>query len=285
MAKSNTSLCVILVVYNQAWELSPAGKSFFSFSGDVGLVVCDNSASPQSNYVPRLERFKYVHQGDNPGVSTSYNRGATIAKEWNCTHLLLLDQDTQLPENWLSVISASLEKFSEQAIFAPRIQAKSKVLSPAKNSLGRTWLHAESLPDIVNFLHYSPINSGLCIRLEDFEKAGGYNEMAKLDFSDFVFIEHLKRVGIQQFRMLNLQLQHQLSGMEVQTNASALNRFKYFCEGAKVYSEVSKNYLPRFFWTLLRAVLLTIRHKSFSFLKVFYQNFLLFNPKASTFTK
>lgn len=285
MSSRSPRLCVVLVVFNQAWEQTLAGNSLNSLSGDFGLLVCDNSPYPQSDFIPNLEQFKYVHQSDNPGVSKSYNLGAVFAKDWGCTHILLLDQDTKLPQNWFEVIMDAIVKFPNEAVFAPVVQVGNEIISPAKNRFGRTWVHIDPLDDVILFQNYTPINSGLCIKLDVFNLAGGYNELARLDFSDFIFIEHLKNAGINMFRLLSLNFFHSLSGMEYQTKASALNRFKYFCEGAKIHAITSGSFFSRIFWTFVRANLLMFRYKELRFLKVFYQNFLVFNPKASTFTK
>ena len=51
---------------------------------------------------------------------------------------------------------------------------------------------------------YDIINSGMLIKVADFIKAGGYKEDVSLDFSDFQFIERLKRVT-KNFIVLNIE--------------------------------------------------------------------------------
>ena len=86
----------------QAFQVQPELRR------DITVLVWDNSPEPleDSAALP----FQYIHSVQNIGVAGAYNRGMELAESMRCSWLLLLDQDTTIPSEFLPkclIIAAS----------------------------------------------------------------------------------------------------------------------------------------------------------------------------------
>ena len=102
----------ILVLYEcQAHEsqtirsLQRAYKERPQAFGSFKLIIYDNSPEPQRESLEFPFKHEYVHNPANEGVSAAYNYALQVAKRKDYDWLLLLDQDTDLPEDYISKLS------------------------------------------------------------------------------------------------------------------------------------------------------------------------------------
>ncbi len=281
------SLQVIIVIYNLSLKESESFRSIHDFErGDLDLdvLVYDNSKKPQP--VPKTKGLKieYIHDPHNPGVSKAYNVGASHAhrnlKKW----ILLLDQDTALPPKILVDYQEAIDKNKEIRLFVPILKLKDgKVFSPCRYRLKRGF-HLEKIENgIYSLWNLSPVNSGMMVDLLVFLEVGGYNERVKLDFSDFQFIERF-RENHNKFYVLDTICYQDFSDDEG-SYISQVNRYKYFCEGAKNIDKKS-------FWewaqysavVFLRGIKLSIRYRKLAFMKTYLNYLFIKNRNCKPFS-
>jgi GT2 family glycosyltransferase len=181
---------------------------------DFITLVWDNS--PRSNAVPQGLTFPldYRHTGDNLGVAGAYNRAATLAAEAGATWLLLLDQDTTLPPEFL----ARMRDYARRLAPEPRIAAvaPSVMMGEARISPKITVRGGRSVDPPMGFngeerRELVLVNTGLLLRLEAFSQVGGYDPDFWLDFSDRYLCRMLAQNGFSIWLAQDIQLQHHVS--------------------------------------------------------------------------
>jgi GT2 family glycosyltransferase len=265
---------VVIVVYNKAIADLTVLKTTHNTNYD--LLIYDNSPNPQA--VPNIEGFNLIYQHDtsNAGVSRAYNVGALKAKELGCDVVLLLDQDTVFSFDCLSKYEAAYAQHGADYLYAPVVcnAGMTKIYSPAfiNHFVGK----AQTIENFAFSEKYSlndksAINSGLMVPLVLFEKIGGFNEKLKLDFSDYYFIEKYKTLN-ENLILLDVYLKHSISGDEGKRFTYELNRYRYYCYGAR---ELQRSLNMFVIWSPIRRLLrLSLKYKSLKFFVVFYEYFI-----------
>ncbi|WP_367143860.1 glycosyltransferase [Pantoea stewartii] len=237
------------------------------------IFVYDNSPACEDNNEIiesyRGRKVYYINDYSNSGVSAAYNKGLSKAKELNYEYVLLLDQDTKFPPDSVKEYVKAIKNNPHIKLVAPRLKTtKGELCSPLRYSLHRGFVLKEIEPGIYPLDRYSPINSGMMLNTSSAIQCGGYEEKVFLDFSDFQFIEKLKR-NVDCFYVMPLLVIQDLSNDEPDTN-SLLNRFKIYCKCARNCHR--NNFIDDgiyFFMVLNRAIKLTLRTKEKQFILYF----------------
>lgn len=269
------SLLVVLVVY----EKSLLDVKFLSSVRNSGLrveiFVYDNSQREQEKDVFDLN-LKYVHNSNNPGVSTAYNIAFDYAKSSGKSAVLLLDQDTNFDSEILNYYIDKLNEHGEGYIYAPIItnSARNKIYSPShmKCFVGKALVSKSfEYKEVYDLSNKSVINSGLLVPICIHDKIGGYNNRIKLDFSDIYFIEKYKEIN-RNVILMNCSIEHSLSGDDGVNFSAEMKRFPFYCVGALQLSQsMSKS---TYYTVLRRTVRLVLKYRSFVPFFLFYKYFI-----------
>ena len=179
---------------------------------------------------------------------------------------MLFDQDTAFPDETIDVYIKAIENYPECKFFAPLMLSKATIISPCRFKLMR----GSSLKNVtvgVNTLqNISIINCGMCIHLNAFQKNNGYNELLKLDFSDHDFVRRFKDMVSNEFVLIDLKVQHELSSKNKNSLNSDLVRFDYYLEGTKnISGSIFEKRLVKFN-AIMRSIKLSLIHRNTSFL-------------------
>lgn len=178
----------------------------------VRVLIWDNSPTPTMN-AQLFPSFIYKHSLENIGVSGAYNRALKIAEETGCQWLLLLDQDTAIPTDFLPRMFTLGHKLLDQteiAAIAPFLMDGGRILSPLKAEFKR-FRPLQQLVEGVIPGHVSAANSGTMMRIDALRKIGGFNEDFWLDYSDAVVFHLLHEHGMQIYLAGDLVLQHKMT--------------------------------------------------------------------------
>ncbi|BAZ84811.1 glycosyltransferase [Dolichospermum compactum] len=275
LISTTEGILFILVIYKRRLNES---DSFISLVNslqnthlNIDIFIYDNSPSSMIlNEELSGENWKihYVHDETNPGVSKAYNEGFKLGKKLNKKWLLLLDQDTKLPDDAIIKYSRAVLDNNEHSLFAPiLVSTNGTIYSPCNYFFKRGFPMKSMEIGIVKARRKSLLNSGLLISIDIFEKVGGYNERLKLDFSDFDFIDRYRQV-YQYFYIVDTKCIHELSATEDDVNA-LLKRFTTYCESIKYFGKIDLNTLILLCVTFIRAIRLSIKFRNIKFLYIF----------------
>lgn len=261
----------ILVLYKIPLNSSDAfislTASLKANDASLDLFVYDNS--PTTHLSPPINqswRITNVHDPANPGVSKAYNEGFKNAKQSGKKWLLLLDQDTIFPNNAIERYHAALVTHPNQSCFVPQLVDRIGIISPFKFRLGNGFRINSVSKGIHSISKLQFINSGMMIRLNGFEKAKGFNEKLKLDFSDLAFISRLKR-NLSKFVVVDLTVNHSLSGSIKKNLQEDLERFMLYSNSAIEFKQSEMRGLSLPLCIIPHALRLCVHHGTLIFLK------------------
>jgi GT2 family glycosyltransferase len=267
------SILIIIVIYEIKLDASQAFNSLTEalIKGNqrASLFIYDNSLLPQPTPTRNIWNIYYQHDKSNPGVSKAYNQGFIKAKEFGKKWIMLSDQDSHFPIDFFDCFAKSLATKPYNELFVPILRSGSILVSPFKFKYGSGHIlqkiEAKSYP--LNDLKF--INSGLIVSTLLFEKCGGYDERFELDFSDLAFIERLKKYQ-EEFLVMNATCEHHLSSQE-KGFSKAKNRFNSFLKASRLFGYTFGPSVFLFINRLFRAIKLSLRFRSFEFLKLLIQ--------------
>lgn len=262
-------LLIVIVLYKIRLKDSLTFQTLLKNSNtQLSIYVYDNSPADYKEeiFYDDIE-IEYINDHNNSGISKAYNLAAEYAHKKNKKWLLLLDQDSYLASDFFSKINDSLFMYPDQSLFVPVLKHGNLILSPCKFRFMKGSALKKIPEGIFSLRGHSVFNSGIVIRLFDFDRAGGYNENIPLDFSDHSFISRFKKLN-ENIVVMPVLIEHELSSQSDDEEV-VFRRFRQYCFGVKKYSEEESGGNLLIFWTLLRAVKLTLQFKEVKFLSVF----------------
>ncbi|MFT6841556.1 MAG: rhamnosyltransferase [Psychroserpens sp.] len=279
---SLSNLGFILVLYKQEIKDSTTFQSlnksveYLGQEQKADLFVYDNSPMVRqevTNLVDHKFNIYYVHDIENSGVSKAYNEGWKWAHSFGKSWLVLLDQDTFFPNYSISKYLDSINLFSNVNLHVPILFVNDKIYSPCKIFFTRGFNWNSVKPSHYNLNNKGLLNSGILISLDSYERAGGYNEKIPLYFSDFDFVNRLRK-NAETLKVIDIRCEHTLSDVIRIDKKSAFLRFKYYCSGAAETYQGTSSIIFAFIMVFLRAIKLSFKFKSIRFLKIFSEYFL-----------
>jgi GT2 family glycosyltransferase len=215
------NLVVVLVLYKTKLSDSVTFQSLktaaFYYKHSIFVMVYDNSPEPCM-----LEQFQtdgnmtiqYIHNSSNPGLSLAYNKGITIAKGKSVKWILLLDQDTHLSKDYLSVFFNSVyEKLFENAVCAlPKVVSmdEGNVISPIRIYFGAIFRPLKVIKPGISKETVTGINSGTFLSVAFIDELGGFSSQYKLDMLDHWYFSEIAKAKQKVF-ILSSVIRHNLS--------------------------------------------------------------------------
>jgi len=270
--KYNRSILATIVLYKINLYDS---KTFLSLSESLkeqnicmDLVVYDNSPvyNKDTILIHPNWRITYIEDVNNSGVSKAYNTAATIAESLGKNWIAFFDQDTTFPENTIDSYINALNDYPNYKLFAPLMFSNTTIISPCRFKFMRGTSFKNVAIGVNKLKNTSVINCGMCVAIEAFNKNNGYNELLKLDFSDHDFVRRLEKNVTNEFVVIDLKVQHELSTKSKNSLDSDLIRFDYYLSGGKnIESSVIEKRLVKFN-AIMRSIKLSLIHQSISFL-------------------
>lgn len=187
---------------------------------NYSLLVYDNSKLKQNDAIFAKEQVHYIHDQTNPGLAKAYNIAKDLVVEVDADFLLLLDQDTQLSEEYIEKID-QLQPLKEIGAFVPIIQCDGRQISPVFND---EYVGGQSsFPKAGNYRSVMAINSGTLLPRETLNQIGEFNQEFPLDYLDhwlfWKICQNQKEINV-----LDTILEHDLSVLNYQ--AISIDRYE-----------------------------------------------------------
>ena len=222
-------MAAVIVLYKQTPEESVSYRSLLAAwklaspeSLELTVMLADNSpaAEPPAG-LP--ENVLYTARKANYGLSSAYNDALTFCVEHRVEWLLTLDQDTEMPVDFLSKLLPILEQLDQRpdvAAVAPQIRAGGRIVSPHIFAAGAwpRWFAAGT--EGVREEAVYAFNSGAVLRVSALCQVGGYSPWFWLDNSDLHLFSKLRHFGKRVYIAGSLELQHEFSMLRMQEQVS-----------------------------------------------------------------
>lgn len=233
------------------------------------LLLYDNS--PESHQVELRDingvDVLYIHDSRNLGIAAAYNYALDAAQKNGSEWLLLLDQDTELTENYIEKAftdKALDNKKDKIAAVIPKIYNENTMISPVKGNTLRPLREELPMPG----LHKKPImgiNSGAFININFLNEIGGFNTEFSLDYLDHWLFHEIYSKGYSVL-VLDVEIKHDLSVMDY--SKVSLSRYQSILDSEiNYYKNYNRNLYKQFRIQLLKRFfkqILTVKDKRIS---------------------
>ena len=243
---SQQTVLPILVLYNSTLNTSATYRTLATSSATTApvlIAVYDDSPTRQVNPDEETDLLAYKHDPANGGLAAAYNWALDIAKARGIPWLLLLDQDSTLPSQFLEsyLLQISLHDRDDDVVaIVPVIRSGGLVVSPMRVGFGRL----RPLPDSsvgIQSAEITAINSGTAIRCDFVRSIGGFNRAYWLDYLDHWLFRQIylagKRVSVSQ-----CLLDHNLSVQDYQHSVST-TRYRSILTAEKLFVTTEKRHI------------------------------------------
>ena len=187
-------LCVVILYYPSKSDWIHVDKVIQQVNK---VLLLDNTPGADIRNEPTLnavnDNICYHKFGENKGIGYALNFAANYAIERGFTWLLTMDQDSELPEQYIDSMFKVLNLYpnpDEVDMLCPSIGSK-------KNVDPKNW-------ERVN----RAITSGTLMRIEMFEKIGLFNEYLFIDYVDFDYCLRARAAGSVILQLPWLHLKH-----------------------------------------------------------------------------
>ena len=232
-------LNVLVVIYNRSVGESPACVSLLRQEGDFGILVYDNSEGDFGIREDCAERgWTYLSGEGNKGLSKAYNAARDLLQREDPNGLLcLLDDDTTLPEGFLTGLQKEADAHPDTILF-PILRQERTILSPwtEKRTVHRFSSMEECLEADPKDLY--AFNSGMLIPLKAISNYR-WDERLFLDCVDYSFLDAMKQRNVS-LRTVPVVCEQRFSGAEKPSAEKAMARFVIYIRDMRVYFENRK---------------------------------------------
>ena len=254
LPEAKTKLYIVIVLYRMDLAASPTFRTLLYSLAEaardrvtVKILLFDNTPSEQHPvYLP--DGVEYFASPTNIGLADAYNLAASKAESEGFEWLLTLDQDTDLPADFISKMTYVAETCStrpEIAAIVPHIRAGDRDVSP-------NWFGANMRPRWFP-LDYSGVpdqtvyafNSGSMVRVSALKAIGGYSRMFWLDYCDAYIFRQIEKQHWKVFVAGTVHLQHDFSLLDI-GNKMSLWRYQNAVEAGSVFYDIEMSRLAGF---------------------------------------
>ena len=209
----------VIVLYKMQPSESAAFRSLQSSISDLAqgqsgiqVLLYDNTPGG-CDPGPLPEGVQYEAAGQNTGISAAYNHALAIARRERDSWLLILDQDTTLPSDYLArmcKIAFEIEPDEKIAAIVPRMLDAGRAVSPV---FIRFWGASYLSRDFVGTgrREMQAINSASLFRVSALQQIGGFSPYFWLDYLDAYVFRHFRLHGLKVYVAGDIQVKHELS--------------------------------------------------------------------------
>jgi rhamnosyltransferase len=190
-----------VILYHPGLDFIDNLKSYLSRVSMVFII--DNTEEPASEFIQKLlqlsESIHYVSNRSNLGIAAALNQAAKMAVENGIEWLLTMDQDSFFsPSEGNLFFEASEEIISADAsiaLAAPAIDAN----ECSDNHLKKEFVQVNAV-----------ITSGSIMRIDYWQKLGGFNESLFIDEVDHEFCYRAVLAGYNVIRFRCILMEHRM---------------------------------------------------------------------------
>lgn len=221
-----TIVVAIVVLYNP--DYAKLYRLFLSVCSQVSSIIfVDNTSNIEGQnknkqWIKNLDYLNghYLSMNDNLGIATAQNKGIEFAKTLDAQFVLLLDQDSVLPNNMVSDLLGAYQKLSKNhqvACVAPSfLDRKNNQISPViqYGGLSRKRIMPKVSDGELEVAHI--IASGMLIPVEVFDVVGLKQDNLFIDYVDIEWCLRAGCLGHKTFVVPKVVMQHDIGDDMVQ---------------------------------------------------------------------
>jgi GT2 family glycosyltransferase len=265
-------ILAILVLYkcgvNDSKTLSSLNNNYRNDAkvfNNFKLIIYDNGSIDQEKLISVPFNFEYIFTNKNDGLAVAYNFAYNKAITESFKWLLLFDQDSSLPDDYLIRLNNELSNARDDisvAAVVSKMRFNSVLFSPSRVIFGG--IHR---PINISFTgiyddNIFAIGSGSLLKISFLEQIGGFNEFFWMDCLDRWLYETISKHGLKVY-VTNILIDHQLSVLnydQFMSRERYSNIIKYETYFMKFYKSKGENLV--YYLRLLKRVVVMLFSKT-----------------------
>jgi hypothetical protein len=200
-----------------------------------------------------------------------------MANERGIPWLLLLDQDTSLPEDYLAAMLLNANRLATSlgiAAIVPTVFVGDFAVSPRRMLFNRHKAYPADKLGVADG-ELAAINSGTLLRVQDLLQIGGYSDQFWLDYSDWYVFHQLFLHGKLTWIASEIRLQHSMTVMDYD-NLMSVWRYENFMIAEGAFNDLYKGWAENCMQTarlLARTCKQRIKLKNPEFSRISWRHF------------
>lgn len=205
-------LVSIFVIYNP--DIDHLTKAVESVIKQVDRVmIIDNSPEPFTNF-PHFDskNIDIQHLKENIGIAAAQNIGIKKAIGLGAEFILLSDQDTIYPSNYVSLMLPVFNKYDDTCVVVPKFVDSNKTNTDGFISLDSIFFK-QFFPKSGQYPILQAIASGKILKVSTLEEIGLMNESLFIDWVDLEWCWRARANGFQVIGNADVVIQHQLGDL------------------------------------------------------------------------
>lgn len=214
-------IVIVIVLYKTSLENSKTytslTKHIHLFKHEYSLIIYNNSSEisiPEGYYT-------LINASENNKLTGAYNFALNFAETNLAEWLLLLDQDTEITDDYFNKLSAYLSANSitnDIVAIAPFLTENKRQISPHNVFFFNNLVRKVKKPG-VQHRHIIALNTLSLIRTEFISKIGGFSTKYPLDMLDYWTYTQIHKHQMKIY-VLNTYVEHSLSVSDFEKNMS-----------------------------------------------------------------
>ena len=225
---------IILVLYGKSLDES---KTFVSWNryknflkAEYNFLIYNNDSSIK---IPQSTDYEVINSETNDKLQIPYSFALKKAVETGCKWLLLLDDDTELTEDFFTELSQKLDTDNDAIV--PMCFAGSRQISPFIDlaKIGNYFLSKKAKPSVTTDC-VAAFNTCAMFSVDILQKVGGFSPEFEFDFLDIHTFYKLYKNGAK-IEILNTKIQHNLSILDYST--LSIERYKSMLSAEKRFAK------------------------------------------------
>jgi rhamnosyltransferase len=197
----------LVVTYNP--EMQQLERTIRSISRQVSHVIIVDNGSTKFLF-KKIGNLTIVSLGKNYGIAYAQNRGIELAKQHNADFVLLSDQDTIYPKNFISEMINAYESDRDKehiGAIAPVFYDKNK---KAEGRISITKFKVISPDKGKKYYIAHTISSGTLVKMESLKIIGTMCEELFIDYVDFEWCGRALKYGYKIISVPGIVIEHTL---------------------------------------------------------------------------
>ena len=228
---NSEKIIIVIVLYKTLIKDSKTINSIcniknFNKNINIDFIIYDNNELSQSILTNLPFNAIYKHDKSNGGLASAYNFALDYCNKNQYNWLLLLDQDTELTNDYFNEIENCIKEVTTNddiVCVVPKIYSNKKIISPVVFLPGGFIKQLKKDIKGTIFGKITGINSATLLKVDFINSIGSFNNIFKLDMLDYWYFSMIYKAKKLVY-VLDCNISHNLSVMDY-SNVS-IERYK-----------------------------------------------------------
>ena len=254
----------LVVVYNKKCQDSPSLVRLLQENKNINIIVYDNSSIDYGNKnFCKKHGIMYYTQNKNLGLSKANNFVVNKIKKNEKNYLLILDDDTDLPNDYFDEIYKEIQNNTFD-ILLPIVMSNNQIISPCNVQFNCRIKKVKEI-NTIDLKKITAINSGMVVKTSIYNTIK-YNEKLFLDYVDHDFMKNIRLTNYK-IKIMNTVIYQNFSRNTKNSIESEIFRFNIYLKDFKKYCKDCNNLKFYYVSSLKYRINEVCKYKNLRFLK------------------